>query len=273
MASAACAWCGTTPLTREHLIPQWLGDVLADAFGSEEGYDFGFEFISADGSRTTRSHPQRRAEVVVKAVCEDCNNGWMSALEVEVRPLLEPMVRGEAVRLSVGDQMILARWAAKVAVLLDHYEDGAVVLGADDLREIYAEGSAPTSFHIRLALRPDPGAQPFDFYVSGHHAAPTGDIDAANVLPNSFSVTLALGRVVIAVVGGPGMDRPDRWSNGSDFPMMIWPPTTDGITWPPLFPVVRNRIELREFHESFWTAILNPGFPRPDALAQLPKDT
>lgn len=79
----------------------------------DEGYDFGFEFIDSDGSRTTRSHPQRRPEVVVKAVCEECNNGWMSSLEAQVRPFLEPMVRGGDARLTVADQMALARWAAK----------------------------------------------------------------------------------------------------------------------------------------------------------------
>lgn len=270
VAGTSCAWCGSTPLTREHLVPFWLGEVLADAFGDNEGYDFGFEFIDSDGSRTTRSHPQRRPEVVVKAVCEECNNGWMSSLEGQVRPFLEPMVRGGDARLAVADQVALARWAAKVAVLLDHYEDGAIVLGHDDLRQIYRDGIAPPSYHMRLAFRPEPGSQPFDFYVSGHHAAPTGTTDLeAPTAPNSFSVTLALGHVVIAIVGGPGMENHERWARGSDFPLMIWPPTPDGISWPPHAPVVRDRDGLRQFHESFWTGILNPEFPRPDALAQV----
>lgn len=274
MASTTCAWCGSTPLSREHLVPFWLGEILADAFGTDEGYDFAFEFIGTDGNRTARSHPQRRPEVVVKAVCEDCNNGWMSKLEVEVRPFLEPMVRGEQVRLTVGDQVTLARWAAKVAVLLDHYEGGAVVLGEDDLIQIHREGSAPPSYHIRLAFRPDPGSQPFDLYVSGHHAAPAGTIDLGAVTaPNSFSVTLAFGRVVIAVVGGPGMANPGRWAHGGNFPLMIWPPTPEGITWPPRAPVVFDRHGLRQFHESFWTGILNPEFPRPNALGQLSDGT
>jgi len=244
---------------------------LADEFGTDDGFDFGFEFIYADGSRSTRSHGQRRPEIVVKAVCERCNNGWMSELEVQVRPILEPMVRGQPVRLSVEDQVVLARWAAKVAVLLDHYEDGVVVLGDHDLAHIHLEGSAPPSFHIRIAFRPEPGSQPFDFYVSGHHAAPSGTIDPeAAATPNSFSVTLALGCVVIAVVGGPGMENPGRWVQGSDFPLMVWPPTSDGITWPPRVPVVLDHHGLREFHEAFWIAILNPDFPRPDALGQIP---
>ncbi len=270
VAGTTCAWCGSTPLAREHLVPFWLGEVLADAFGVDDGYDFGFEFIDSDGNRTARSHPQRRPEVVVKAVCERCNNGWMSALEAGVRPFLEPMVRGSEARLTVADQVALARWAAKVAVLLDHYEGGAVVLGDDDLRQIQLEGIAPRGYHIRLAFRPEPGSQPFDFYVSGHHASPPGTIDPeAPKAPNSFSVTLALGHVVIAVVGGPGIESDGRWALGSDFPLMIWPPTLDGISWPPHAPVVLDREGLRLFHESFWIGILNPDFPRPDALGQL----
>jgi hypothetical protein len=184
------------------------------------------------------------------------------------------MVRGEAVQLAVADQVRLARWAAKVAVLLGHYEDGAVVLGENDLEQIQHEGSAPTSYHIRLAFRLDPQAQPLDFYVSGHHAAPSEVIDSeAEGGANSFSVTLALGHVVIAIVAGPGMENPRRWANGGNFPLMVWPPTAGGITWPPTFPVVHDRQELREFHESFWTRIVNLEFPRPDALNQIPERT
>ncbi len=56
------------------------------------------------------------------------------------------MVRGESVQLDEGRQLALARWAAKGAVLLEHYEGGMTVLGASDLEKIL-HGHAPIGFH------------------------------------------------------------------------------------------------------------------------------
>lgn len=265
--NAGCAWCGGCPLTREHVLPQWLAEVLTDAFPAEDGYDIATVCTTAEGQGPPRTYSAPTPELVVKAVCEACNAGWMSSLELEVRPFLEPMVRGESVQLDVGRQLALARWAAKAAVLLDHYERGMTVLGAGDLKEIF-RGHAPMGFHIRLALRTEDRPSPFRFYITNHFAAPVGTTNDQADAPregNSFSVTLGLGRAAIAVVGGPGVENPDRWRNGGDFPLMIWPPTQGNIIWPPHMPVLSTSEALREFHERFWVRIVNDDFPRPQA--------
>ena len=266
---ATCAWCGGSPVTREHLLPHWLGKVLQDWSPSDDGYDFAYVYSTEAGEGTPRTYVVGRPEIVVKAVCEDCNGGWMSQLEREVIPFLGPMVRGEEVHLDVAAQVVLARWAAKVAVLLDEYERGAVVLAEGDMDTVFREGVAPSGFHVRLAYRAEDEPAPFDFYLSNHYAAPAGQLDqdvADASEANTFSVTMGIGRVAISVIGGPGIDNPERWREGSDFPLMIWPPTVPGIDWPPANPRLPLRDGLREFHESFWTRISNPGFPRPDAL-------
>lgn len=271
MDTQGCAWCGETPLSREHLLPQWLSDVLVDAFPAEDGYEFAYVFTTSEGEGPLRAYSPQQPELVVRAVCTACNNGWMAALEGRTKKFLEPMVRGEILRLSIAEQATLAHWAAKVAALLDHYESGAVVLGPSDADEIAQDQAAPAGFHIRLAYRADEHPDPFDIYLSSHYASPAETteqvVDEAQA--NAFSVTLGIGRVAIAVVGGPGLENPERWRHGSDFPLMIWPPTPGGIEWPPRHPVLRSHDDLRAFHESFWNRILNPGFPRPDALGRL----
>jgi hypothetical protein len=49
------------------------------------------------------------------AVCQPCNNGWMSRLEIAVQDILDPMIRGEHLRLTSQDQTLLAAWASKCA--------------------------------------------------------------------------------------------------------------------------------------------------------------
>jgi hypothetical protein len=265
--SAGCTWCGGSPLTREHVLPQWLARVLADAFPAEDGYDVASICTTVEGQGPPRTYTAPTPELVVKAVCKSCNTGWMSSLESEVRPFLEPMVRGESVQLDEGRQLALAHWAAKVAVLLEHYEDGITVLGARDLEQIVG-GHAPISFHIRLALRTEDHPSPFRLYLTSHFAAPVGTTkDQADTRreANSFSATLGLGRVAVSVIGGTAVDNPDRWRSDGEFPLMIWPPTPGHISWPPQWPVLPTREALQQFHEGFWKRIVNDDFPRPEA--------
>jgi hypothetical protein len=270
-SKTVCAWCGGTPLSREDLLPLWLAKVLVEAFPAEDGYNFAYVFTTESGESEPRTYSPARPEIVVRAVCKTCNNGWMAALEAEVKPFLEPMIRGDPVRLDVTMQAVLARWAAKVVVLLEHYEAKAVILGPTDMDQIRG-GQAPTGFHIRLAFRAEDEPAPFDIYLANHFALPTGTTPMAAGKPataNSFSVTLGIGRLAIAIVGGPAIDNPDRWARGSEFPLMIWPPTVGGIEWPPANPVLGSREDLRSFHEGFWTELLNPDFPRPDPLGHV----
>jgi hypothetical protein len=204
------------------------------------------------GTPTHLHSPDTRA--CRKAVCKSCNTGWMSSLGSEVRPFLETMVRGESVQLDEGRQLALARWAAKVAVLLEHYEGGMTVLGASDLEQIVG-GNAPISFHIRLALRTEDHPSPFRLYLTSHFAAPVGTTKDTRREANSFSGTLGLGRAAVSVIGGPGVDNPNRWRSGGEFPLMIWPPTPGHISWPPQRPVLPAREALRQFHEGFWKRI------------------
>lgn len=59
--------------------------------------------------------PVRKAKVV----CQDCNNGWMSDLENETKPILSPMVADLALHLTEHDQNVLTRWTVKTAMMLD----------------------------------------------------------------------------------------------------------------------------------------------------------
>jgi hypothetical protein len=71
-----------------------------------------------DGS-TKLSRPEPLFELVVKPVCDYCNNGWMNDLDSVVEPwLLEPSADD-----SQCDPAQFRRWAIKVAVLRSYYEN------------------------------------------------------------------------------------------------------------------------------------------------------
>lgn len=112
-----CAFCGAPPpLTREHVWPQWVADGLR-ARGP-------FLARHYDKSWTTP-----KIDSKVRAVCGECNHGWMSRMEDAIKPILEPIVLatredGDTTRvpvrtLSPKDKTLLSRWAMKTALTVD----------------------------------------------------------------------------------------------------------------------------------------------------------
>jgi hypothetical protein len=82
--------------------------------GRERGPEIG-ESLAYDHSWTSDE-----AEVVVRAVCARCNNDWMNDLDQEVEPLIVPLIRNDVLPLSDEERTLLARWATKIGLLLEH---------------------------------------------------------------------------------------------------------------------------------------------------------
>src|SRR5215472_15966123 len=78
--------------SREHIFAQWLLEDLEIADSEIQPT----HFSSAGDVRSTRHHTMRN--LVAGGVCADCNNGWMSQLEADVRRiLLALMISGRIV--------------------------------------------------------------------------------------------------------------------------------------------------------------------------------
>ena len=120
----SCVFCGGLPLTREHVYPQWLRQFSGpQSFISREGayqpstpeavvrqnvHSKYVEVLEQRGAKTPNLH-----EVTVKAVCSTCNNGWMSTLEGEVRPILKKLADHTSLVLDRKHKTRLAAWAHK----------------------------------------------------------------------------------------------------------------------------------------------------------------
>jgi hypothetical protein len=98
-----CISCYSSgPLSNEDAWPLWLNEIL--------------ELMVPDGAKanvlieTTRGfstqihdvpgiHPAKN-----RKVCGQCNNGWMSQLESDVKPVLTPLILGQTCQLSAADR-------------------------------------------------------------------------------------------------------------------------------------------------------------------------
>jgi hypothetical protein len=109
----ACAFCGKNNVTKEHLFAKWVRDTYQDKRQSA------VEYVRDESVLWT--YEGDALDQNVKAFCGDCNNGWMSDLEVRTAQVMRPMLRAEQVPVKMGyvAQTIVASWATKTAMVLD----------------------------------------------------------------------------------------------------------------------------------------------------------
>ena len=68
------------------------------------------------------NHPEERVRnsvLKVKTICKTCDDGWISQLDLWVKPLLAPISEDTPVLLDTEQQQILAVWIMKMALILD----------------------------------------------------------------------------------------------------------------------------------------------------------
>jgi hypothetical protein len=114
-----CLFC-TAPLTegmREHVIPQWLIDYLGLR---DEDLFQGIAQTQNGALLKQRTHVAQG--FVEGRVCKQCNTGWMSSLENQVRSFLMDLMTGQRSlhALSAEERLLLGRWTAKTAFVLSN---------------------------------------------------------------------------------------------------------------------------------------------------------
>jgi len=105
--------------TKEHVFPRWLLGHLGVSATEMRGR----WMEGATLYQTTKNIRQQSLGSMVHGhVCAGCNGGWMSALEVEVRPVLVGLADGtrDVRTLTTRARELLARWTVKTVAALNH---------------------------------------------------------------------------------------------------------------------------------------------------------
>src|SRR5665213_3638735 len=87
-APKPCFFCGAgVPLTREHVLPEWLRNLGFKGDGTRQIVEDGGIPIFQAGGPFTKT---------LKIVCEPCNNEWMGGMETDAQPVLIEMFKAAA---------------------------------------------------------------------------------------------------------------------------------------------------------------------------------
>lgn len=261
--------------SKEHVWSQWMHDLLE---GKPSGKYNRHTITRWPNGREETTGPTGKPgnvfDIQVRAVCGDCNSGWMNRREGEVRPFLEPMIKGEPITLTPLQVETLAKWCAHKFIVMEHAAHDTSLTPWEDRVALREHGTIPDYFRIYIGNH---ASKHRAISVRHSHtlalslAGPSPPLDGTS--RNIQTITILMGRLFIhlnaARVDGFEIESryliPRVWNE-----CRIWPNPNAASTWPhrPLLDdsglsMVANTLDtLTESHKAAGKAFWIEGFPR-----------
>ena len=253
-----CAFCGGKPVTKEHVWPGWLTEVLRGPFVQNQLQTR----VSTPEGDTLKAWNTDRLDVTAKQFCKGCNSGWMGRLEESAKPILKPMILAQGLPLSLGpsEQEVLARWAYKTALAADFHIRGISTNPGDGIpssryKQFFKSG-LPQRQSLRIWTIP---LAETEYAVWGSrtvHEFEFKPIRLGNkTIPATRSslyvTTLAIGFVVFQICGQLRGIKPVPFFDGAQVPalLQLFPRVADNVTWPAVGMAGLRKDQLRIFSD------------------------
>jgi hypothetical protein len=133
--------------------------------------------------------PITKPKLPVKWVCASCNNGWMSRLECEVKPIIESILEERLTAIDAAAQQTLAAWAVQTVMVLEALDpDRQWFYTAEEREQMRLSRSIPHRTSVWIAK--------CDHHKDIYSAAKNHSTDDG---VRAFSVTLAVGLLAFQV--------------------------------------------------------------------------
>jgi hypothetical protein len=215
----SCVFCEATPLSAEHIWPEWLGEFFKSRGAKQWRYSHGGRHRISGGW-----------DLTVKRVCGPCNFGWMSQIEGRAKEPLTKLLTAATARepLSIEEQEVLSTWAYKTALVLNFLfrspSSQFEVLPPSLYKNFFKSKGPPCSARVWASTYGGPikGVQARRNSVVIGELAP----DGLSVLPSgirAFCTTIVIDRCMMQVVDrieGDAIDLFDEPHPQCDIP---WP--------------------------------------------------
>lgn len=147
-----CIFCDAPSVSKEHFWPEWLSPYLPKQDRPSRIGQF-FQAERKEPVRIVRQseRPGHTHDRTIRAVCADCNNGWMSGLEERVKPAILGVLQGQTSILTPVTSHAVALWVAVKSVVAEHSTDDAILTPFDD-RLALRHGEIPDWLRIFVSL-------------------------------------------------------------------------------------------------------------------------
>jgi hypothetical protein len=215
-----CIFCGATGTTKEHAWPEWISSIVQRRGGIRQ--------TSERWGERFAEWTDDRASLTVNRVCAACNNGWMSQLEGNVKPILSPLIRGQRRTLWTDHQRLIAAWAIKMAMVFEFTGPPKDPYFTQDERAALRAGTLPENSFVMLAR-----------YVGRKYLGRANDrqitaLDRSESEFLAYVSTFAIGQLVLQSVSHRNpLARLDESALDAGDEGVIVHPTTAIRWWPP----------------------------------------
>lgn len=87
---------------------------------------------------------------IVRTVCSDCNNGWMSHLEAQMKEILTAISTRRQWRWNSDQLRAIRRWLIKTALMMEEFDPDTRLATADVYNSVRTDLDAPGSWYFGL---------------------------------------------------------------------------------------------------------------------------
>lgn len=235
-----CIFCGSSNLSKEHFWSEWMHPY----FPKEPGVKLSSYHANIHGKTRVPlappTHMVRDGGALTKklrVVCKKCNETWMSQVETKAKPILVPLLKGDATSLDKVQQTALSEWIAMKSFVAEHSQKDGAIYPAEVRKQFKANKTIPQPFQISVAQCNDP------FWACAYRR------DAAQVrrtrgLPvtgkskNIQAISFGVGKLFIQVFSTTYPDAGVRFNPTSAMPVkVLWPIQDEVLCWPPSRPL------------------------------------
>ncbi len=229
MATArVCLFCPNGAGTREHAWPLWLISSVGAERDSPTEY---WNSVTAPPKRWAGPH------FTTKKVCRNCNNGWMSDLEFAVRATMGGLVNDISMPLDEEQQLLLARWATKTAMVIEGAKQAKNGFYSPEQRSAFRTTLLPALGTAIWLGRCDQSNNLHGEARKLHVSSPT----MTNPLEDGCATTFVTARLIMQVLSVKRKSdatstslrlqiRSGPWENKL---VKIWPVEKSRVNWPP----------------------------------------
>ncbi len=227
MPMRVCLFCSGPANSLEDAWPRWITNQFKAPRSAE---------LQAERHGVTLKPWQvYQPKLTVRCVCQTCNNGWMSQLEVQTKRFLQPLLIGQPCSLDSTAQSTIALWSVKTAMVLEALDQPHLrAYTQPECAQLRIQGAIPWRTSIWLATSLDS-----TYFMSSKHRHL--DTHKASQI-SGVSITMAFAHVVLQVFTirlprdvGPTTRvtanvRRGPWEQAT---IQIWPVQSTQVSWPP----------------------------------------
>lgn len=234
-----CIFCESDrKITKEHVFGQWLREYFPRDKNSKRKsayISWNDELrpaLGIDVRKIAQGHP---GSMTLRVVCRDCNVGWMSQLENQVRRAMKPLILGNRCNILGSGQRLLAAWAAKTAMVAENFAPVDSGVTQAERTWLMESQMPPDKWFVWIAAYNGEDWANLGILQSRAGLSPTPVARPSDAPYYAEATTFGVGRILFSVVSGsePNMEKYFA-GRETDSLIQIWPLQPRSILWPPL---------------------------------------